>query len=341
MEGRAYGHRRLWAVPGFALLDWLTGEKESAGYVDTHLDEMRHVALGTYAFGLWSGFRAAWLLVGVAIAIYGASVGERWIVLAAVTVLTTLVSLVVASDMSRTLMVLMPVALVGTWRLPAFAGRRGRYALAALLVANLLLPATHVVWTRTFPVHSLPTEIANLRNPPGWVYAPEHFRRGNQLLSEGRADEARKEYSEAIRLENRWIAPHIQRAAASVWLGDIDNAGKDIDAVLAADPRCFDALLMRATFPSSEGDVRQNISDLEQALQFAPPNWPPRAQAEEAHQPSAEEIALSKKKRTAPRRHVLSRRFNNSSLHTKTRQLSSGRRFRLASRRRHCLRQGR
>lgn len=265
------------------LLDWLTGEKESTGYVDTHLDEMRQVSVGTYALGLWSGFRAAWPLVVVAITNTWQSRGRTLgIVLTTVTVLTALVSLVVASDMSRTLMVLVPVVLVGAWRLPSLLHRNGRYAMAAILVANLLLPAAHVVWTRTFPIHSLPTEIVNLRDPPGWIFAPEHFRQGNQLLSEGRADEARKEYSEAIRLENRWIAPHIQRAAASAWLGDIDNARTDIDAVLAVDPRCFDALYMRSTLPGR--DARQNIVDLEQALQYAPPNWPPRAQAEEALQ---------------------------------------------------------
>ncbi len=198
---------------GLRLLDWLTGEKESTRYVESHLDEMRRVTFGTYAFGLWSGFRAAWPLVAIAIADAWRKRGH-WLgaLLAAVTVPTALVGLVVASDMSRTLMVLVPVVLLGAWSLPSLTKRYGRLALAAVLTANLLLPAAHVVWTRTFPVHSLPTEIANFRDPPGWIFAPEYFRRGNQLLSEGRAEEARREYSEAIRLENRWIAPHIQRA---------------------------------------------------------------------------------------------------------------------------------
>ncbi|HEY4312272.1 MAG TPA: hypothetical protein VGN12_22680 [Pirellulales bacterium] len=264
-------------------IEWLAGDAEAVRHVNFHLEKMQDVSLGTYALGLWSGFRAAWVLFAAAIVAVWLS-GRRAMAvgLATVSALTALASLMIVADMSRTLMVLAPVMLLGAWQLTNLLGAYGPQALTAVLIANLSLPASHVVWTRTFPIHSLAHEVGYYNDPPGWVFAPEHFRRGNQLLSEGRADEARGEYSQAIRLESHWLAPHIQRAAASAWLGDVSSARKDIDAVLRVNPDSYDALLMRALFPNNSRDRRASIADLERALEHAPPNWPPRAQAEQA-----------------------------------------------------------
>jgi len=261
--------------------EWLSGDAEAVRHINFHLQEARHVGFGTYIEGLWSGFRVAWLVIGLALVSVwmtcGRSMGS---LLAAVTAITTVVSLLIVADMSRTLMVLASLALVGMWYLAERTGARARLALGALLAANLLLPASHVVWSRTFPVRSLPTEIAYYRTPPDWIYAPEHFRRGNTLLSAGRAKEAREEFSEAIRLEGRWTAPHVQRAVASLRLGDIESSRQDLEAVLQADPECYDALLLRALLPGAGRDVKATMADLRRALESAPLSWPPRQQVE-------------------------------------------------------------
>ncbi len=261
--------------------EWWSGDPEAVRHVNFHLQEAQHVDFSTYLAGLWSGFRVAWFAIGLGVAAVWMTQGPRFgALLAVVTVSTAVASLVIVADMSRTLMVLAPLALLGIWFLAQRTGPRARFVLGALLAANLLLPASHVVWSRTFPVHSLPTEIAYYQTPPDWVFAPEHFRRGNELLSVGRAKEAREEFSEAIRLEARWTTPHVQRAVASMRLGDIESARQDLEAVLQADPECYDALLLRALLPGANRDTKATMADLRRALETAPPNWPPRAEVE-------------------------------------------------------------
>ena len=172
--------------PAIRAAVWLHGDPESTAYVQTHWDEAQAVSWMRYVDGLWSGFRAAWIAVGAAIWLVWRRVGWVWgLPFGMVVVASSIGGLFVAADMSRTLMAESPVVLLGIllWRrsnLSTF-----RYALPAILAANLLLPASHVVWTFTSPIRYLYAEIDEYRHPPRIVDPAEYTQHGDVFTQRG------------------------------------------------------------------------------------------------------------------------------------------------------------
>ncbi len=115
-----------------------------------------YVLLPLVPLGWWLGLRAAWAAVAYAVW----TCPRDRIVLGALTLTgTLLISVLLASDLSRSIAVLAPAVLLGCFdcarRFPADAPR----VILALGVANLLIPAAHVVYLQIDPINPLPIEL--------------------------------------------------------------------------------------------------------------------------------------------------------------------------------------
>lgn len=111
--------------------------------------------------GWWMGLRAAWLPLFTGLRDVATARGILSGGLCAGAVLVTLGgSIVLASDISRTTILLLPGVLCGSISLART--RRGERMLVAAAGAGLLLPAMHVSATRAEPLHWLPLELCRL-----------------------------------------------------------------------------------------------------------------------------------------------------------------------------------
>jgi hypothetical protein len=103
----------------------------------------------------WMGLRASWLPIANAIR------ARAWL-LGGGAALTLIICLPLAADMSRCAAILVPMVMLGVCRFvqeqPALAPR----VILTAGIANLLIPAAHVVFTKLDPIHNLGLEIFRL-----------------------------------------------------------------------------------------------------------------------------------------------------------------------------------
>lgn len=152
-----------WLAPYAVLRLWLTQHDTIAATAGHGIfANAAVVALAVLPFaplGWWMGLRAAWLAVAYAVATAGGL--WRWLETAAM-LATAGIMLAFAGDVSRSIAILLPVVLLGCF---AFAQRHATLAPRALLalgVANLLIPAMHVVAPHLDRIDSLPVELFRL-----------------------------------------------------------------------------------------------------------------------------------------------------------------------------------
>ena len=122
--------------------------------------------------GWFMGWRAGWLFIA-ALPIWMWFGGQRWnaaVLVAAVAAIAGLL-LLVASDLSRSIVVLSPVMLVGVLICanPPASGPKWRLLLLLAVAVNLLLPFAHVSHVKIYNVNSLPFELFRLWKTRGSV----------------------------------------------------------------------------------------------------------------------------------------------------------------------------
>jgi len=135
------------------------------------------ISTGDRLLGAWAGLRSGWVLVVAAVALVGLAARPlarlQMAMLAAGIVLTGLVGLYTALDLSRSMALLTPVIPLG-WLLLSRTEAWNRYHLPPILAATaLLLPAHHVMGPVSLPVDnflspSLPLRTA--QNNVGIMY---------------------------------------------------------------------------------------------------------------------------------------------------------------------------
>lgn len=113
----------------------------------------------TAPLGWWMGLRVAWAAVA-----YGAWVTPpgRRLLAAATFAVTVGITLVVASDLSRTIALVLPAALWGCLELARRSPTLAPRMLLAAGLANLVIPAAHVVYTTIDPINPFVIELLRL-----------------------------------------------------------------------------------------------------------------------------------------------------------------------------------
>jgi hypothetical protein len=149
-----------WLLPYAALRLWLARHDSTANaateqFLASHLKQTS-ILVPLAPLGWWMGLRAAWF--AVAFAAWAAPHGRRFLG-AIVLVGTMAVSLTLAADISRSIAIIVPVAIYGCFeladRFPLVAPR----AVLALGAANLVIPAAHLTYLHIDPINPLPVEL--------------------------------------------------------------------------------------------------------------------------------------------------------------------------------------
>jgi hypothetical protein len=267
--------------PAIRAIAWMRGDPESAAYVQSHWEEVRTIPWTRFAEGLWSGFRIGWLAVVAALVLAARRVGWRWGAAFAIVVIASAVGgLFIAWDMSRTLMIVSPVFLLGMWLWEEALSGLWRWVLSGVLVANLLLPAHHVLWSVEWPIAWLPAEIVRWRHPPPIFAAVEFMHRARRLNDEGKYAEALANFDAAIRAEENYAQAHIERAILRLHERDLAGASADIDRAIAITPNYPYAFLLRGALRRERGQTDAARDDVRHALELAPADWQYRETAE-------------------------------------------------------------
>jgi hypothetical protein len=115
-----------------------------------------HTYLAHLPAGWWMGFRAGWVLIAVGVVGAASALsrgGRLLLILSLVGGLGAVAFL--AWDISRSVAILLPFLMQGTIVLRQHRPRAGWRILAAAVVLNLVLPASHVVETHHLPIRSV------------------------------------------------------------------------------------------------------------------------------------------------------------------------------------------
>ena len=111
------------------LIFWSRGDEVTNFYLRTHAELLPVIEGYRYLAGLWSGFRAGWILVVAAVYFYARRAPWYWTLAFASSVVAMAVGgLFIAADMSRTMTVLVPVFLLAAQLWWSDAPRSGRWA---------------------------------------------------------------------------------------------------------------------------------------------------------------------------------------------------------------------
>jgi hypothetical protein len=225
---------------------------------------------------LWQGLRAAWVFVVFFLWHSGRSRGARErAFLLAVVAGSAAASLWISFDMSRTISILAPAVLGGV--ILALRDRPGSagYAMVAVLLANLVLPASQVTTRWVEPIYTFPTQYSFSQRPPFPYLTPDYFsRRATERWGNNDPRGALSDLNLAMQLGPKEAGLYYKRALASWKLGDAAGASADLEASLELEPRFANAYYARAAIRQQQGDEKGAIADGERALQCSPPAWP-------------------------------------------------------------------
>lgn len=267
-----------------------TGDAGSSSYLTQHvsLDRLAEVPPERYLAGVWFGLRAAWALAAYAVwtlvrrgrRVEGALLG---IALGA----AVGIGLVIAGDLTRSMVVAVPAAIVGAALMLGGDATRARWALAALFALNLLLPARHVVTSFEIPIEHVVAEVQRLRQPPSVLDPKRRAQHAVVLLRGGRLVEAADVLDNAIALGGaRYAHPsfapaYVARARRAYLDEAFDEARTDARRAIQMDPSNADAWFVDGLALRALGDARRARDSLARALEVAPPSWASRVRCEQ------------------------------------------------------------
>ena len=252
----------------------LTKDLDSSDYVKEHYDMMLAVPWQRFAEGFWAGFRAAWLFV-IIFAVLVWRRGPR--ILSIITTLSIFllvaVALFVAGDLSRSMAMLLPACLMGVIWLMSRHARIGRVVLPAVFVANLILPAEHVLTSFKLPITTIYHEVKSFQNPPFFLDPVVFIREGKKLYYLGKLDQAMHLFDNAISLAPELPEPYFCRGVIYLKSEDLLSAHENLDKALQLRPLWADALYFRGLLHTKAGSRGEAVNDLKKALSVAERGW--------------------------------------------------------------------
>jgi hypothetical protein len=226
--------------------------------------------------GIWDGLRAGWIFVMIAVlALRRAPLCAAALGIAIV--LTAAAGLATAQDYSRSMTMLLPVAVLGALELPAFAAGGSVRWLGVAAAVALLLPAHHVMNDAVNPIRYLYHELDAFASPPpaGMPELRELHAIHEMELGEYAAAEA--DLTLAIKLARNPASPAKQRGVLYATAHRWEEAKRDFSMVVDAEPDNPDGWFLRAQAELALHDTAAARSDFEHAKSIAPADWARRS----------------------------------------------------------------
>ena len=220
------------------------------------------------ALGVWAGLRVGWIFVLLAVATRR---GQPRFTLVFCGLLLVVVGLATAQDYSRSMTMLLPVAVLGLLLAPAAPRRSTVLRLAA--GAALLLPAHHVMNDAVRPVFDLRHELAAFENPPPGARPEFYELRAIHAMERGDFPSAEADLTLAIKLSSNPASPAKQRGILRASRGRWADALADFATLAENEPKNPDAWFMRSQARLALGQTAEARADLDHARALAPADW--------------------------------------------------------------------
>ncbi|MBI5766187.1 MAG: tetratricopeptide repeat protein [Verrucomicrobia bacterium] len=272
---------------GLALAPWLgirglayflSTDAPTKNYFAGLIARQSEIPAAVYLQGIWHGLRLAWLPVFVWLWSEGRGNPRRGVTAVALLAVTFLVNLFIASDISRSMSVFIPVALLGF--LLSAADVRARRAIVLLGALNLVLPAAHVSGPQIWPIENLVVETRQLRSPPPGLTPAPYVAKAAEFYRLRNFEDALRYIALALELDSHHGDARALRAMIFYQQRRFGEARPDADLAVARDPSNASYRNTRACVRAELGDLAGAIADFERALADAPPDWPTRAAAQ-------------------------------------------------------------
>ncbi len=191
-----------WAIIAVSVLPYVmvrgtamfSQDATSSAYVSDHLKEVQGVSLVRFIEGWWYSYRAMWIGWWIAVVmIYRRGANRQplafWLMVIT-TFATSIGGLMIAGDMTRSLMMLMPAMLAAALWFAEQSELKPRWLICALVGANLLLPAKHVIWSFKLPVFYVYHELNHWQEVQPVYTAERRLQVARGLLAQQRREEA-------------------------------------------------------------------------------------------------------------------------------------------------------
>ncbi len=226
-------------------------------------------------YGVWEGLRAGWLFVPLALL---ARWPRRWqpVALGLSTLAVMAVGLATAQDFSRSMMLMMPVGLLGAIVAWEAAPRWLPWTLRGGAAAALLLPAHLVMSNGVNPIWPLHQQLTALSSPPPAIMPEIYELRGILDMERGDPAQAERDLTLAIRLSDNPAPACKQRGVLYASAGRWADARRDFDTMVKYEPDNPDGWFLRAQADLALGDDPACQSDMRRALAVAPAGWTER-----------------------------------------------------------------
>jgi hypothetical protein len=265
--------------PAIRLAALVRGDLITSNYVSSHWDEIQRVPWTDFLEGLWSGYRAAWVVILGGIYFWWRRAGWLWgaAFLAAIAI-SAIGSLFIAADMSRSTMIVLPALLLGIWMCHTLQPKTFKWALPAALAANLLLPAAHVMWNMRIPIYYF--HAVRAFKTPSFLDPQVYLQQGQASLEQGKLTEANTAFETALKLDDRFAPAVVYRGLTRLRQDDLTGASRDAQLALTFEPGSPDALFVRALIAKRRDDTASAKADVQSALKKAPADWSLRSQAQ-------------------------------------------------------------
>jgi hypothetical protein len=240
------------------------------GYM--HARDYLEAPFGRILHGIAQGLRLGWL--AVAFALLALPRRQVAFLLGAVACITLTVGVATAQDYSRSMTMLLPLAVLGGCL--AVASKRHAWFVRGAPIfaaAALLLPASHVMNDRVTPIYYLYESLAALNTPPP-VAMPEVYElRAIHAMERGDFASAESDLTLAIKLAENPASPARQRGVLYASEKRWSDARRDFALATEHDPENPDAWFLQAQASLAVGDAPSAQAEFERARSLAPAEW--------------------------------------------------------------------
>ncbi|HVU35553.1 MAG TPA: tetratricopeptide repeat protein [Opitutaceae bacterium] len=232
-----------------------------------------NASAGRLLLGVWEGLRAGWVFVVAAVFLLRKTPGRAAIVGTAVVVMIG-AGLATAQDYSRSMTMVLPVAVTGLLLLARETVGIWRPRLLGVTAAGaLLLPAHHVMQDWVNPIYYFYHELAAFSSPPPAAWPQLRELHAIDAMQQGDFATAEADLTLAMKLDPGDVSAAKRRGMLYASTRRWAEAKRDFTTVVQNDPKNPDGWFLRAQVELAMTEPAAAQADFNQASALAPAEW--------------------------------------------------------------------